>query len=161
MWAVHYQTGEAIPAELVEKIVAAKNYLAAYGNVRQLSFGMSDMAWHTMTEPYEGDIEPFEMMAMAPVQVTPVVEGTTMASSFTHIFSGGYAAGYYGYKWAEVLAADAFSLFKEKGIFDAATAKAFRHLMEQGGQRHPMDIYVEFRGHKPETKALVESMGLK
>ena len=161
MWAVHYQTGEAIPAELVEKIVAAKNYLAAYSNVRQLSFGMSDMAWHTMTEPYEGEIEPFEMKAMAPVQVTPVVEGTAMAPAFTHIFSGGYAAGYYGYKWAEVLAADAFSLFKEKGIFDAATAKSFRHLLEQGGQRHPMDIYVEFRGHKPETQALVEAMGLK
>ena len=161
MWAVHYQTGEAIPAELVEKIVAAKNYLAAYSNVRQLSFGMSDMAWHTMTEPYAGEIEPFEMKAMAPVQVTPVVEGTAMAPAFTHIFSGGYAAGYYGYKWAEVLAADAFSLFKEKGIFDAATAKAFRHLLEQGGQRHPMDIYVEFRGHKPETQALVEAMGLK
>lgn len=161
MWAVHYQTGEAIPAELVEKIVAAKNYLAAYGNVRQLSFGMSDMAWHTMTEPYAGEIEPFEMKAMAPVQVTPVVEGTAMAPAFTHIFSGGYAAGYYGYKWAEVLAADAFSLFKEKGIFDPATAKAFRHLLEQGGQRHPMDIYVEFRGHKPETQALVEAMGLK
>ena len=161
MWAVHYQTGEAIPAELVEKIVAAKNYLAAYGNVRQLSFGMSDMAWHTMTEPYEGEIEPFEMKAMAPVQVTPVVEGTAMAPAFTHIFSGGYAAGYYGYKWAEVLAADAFSLFKEKGIFDTATAKSFRHLLEQGGQRHPMDIYVEFRGHKPETQALVEAMGLK
>jgi peptidyl-dipeptidase Dcp len=161
MWAVHYQTGEAIPAELVEKIVAAKNYLAAYSNVRQLSFGMSDMAWHTMTEAYEGEIEPFEMKAMAPVQVTPVVEGTAMAPAFTHIFSGGYAAGYYGYKWAEVLAADAFSLFKEKGIFDAATAKSFRHLLEQGGQRHPMDIYVEFRGHKPETQALVEAMGLK
>ena len=161
MWAVHYQTGEAIPAELVEKIVAAKNYLAAYSNVRQLSFGMSDMAWHTMTEPYAGEIEPFEMKAMAPVQVTPVVEGTAMAPAFTHFFSGGYAAGYYGYKWAEVLAADAFSLFKEKGIFDPATAKAFRHLLEQGGQRHPMDIYVEFRGHKPETQALVEAMGLK
>ena len=161
MWAVHYQTGEAIPAELVEKIVAAKNYLAAYSNVRQLSFGMSDMAWHTMTEPYAGEIEPFEMKAMAPVQVTPVVEGTAMAPAFTHIFSGGYAAGYYGYKWAEVLAADAFSLFKEKGIFDPATAKAFRHLLEQGGQRHPMDIYVEGRGHKPETQALVEAMGLK
>ena len=161
MWAVHYQTGEAIPAELVEKIVAAKNYLAAYSNVRQLSFGMSDMAWHTMTEPYAGEIEPFEMKAMAPVQVTPVVEGTAMAPAFTHIFSGGYAAGYYGYKWAEVLAADAFSLFKEKGIFDTATAKSFRHLLEQGGQRHPMDIYVEFRGHKPETQALVEAMGLK
>ncbi|MBQ7787182.1 MAG: M3 family metallopeptidase [Alistipes sp.] len=161
MWAVHYQTGGAIPAELVEKIVAAKNYLAAYSNVRQLSFGMSDMAWHTMTEPYAGEIEPFEMKAMAPVQVTPVVEGTAMAPAFTHIFSGGYTAGYYGYKWAEVLAADAFSLFKEKGIFDPATAKAFRHLLEQGGQRHPMDIYVEFRGHKPETQALVEAMGLK
>ncbi len=161
MWAVHYQTGEAIPAELVEKIVAAKNYLAAYSNVRQLSFGMSDMAWHTMTEPYTGEVEPFEMKAMAPVLVTPIVEGTAMAPAFTHIFSGGYAAGYYGYKWAEVLAADAFSLFKEKGIFDPATAKAFRHLLEQGGQRHPMDIYVEFRGHKPETQALVEAMGLK
>ncbi|MBR4995220.1 MAG: M3 family metallopeptidase [Alistipes sp.] len=161
MWAVHYQTGEPIPAELVQKIVDAKNYLAAYGNVRQLSFGISDMAWHTLTAAYEGEIEPFEKQAMSSVQVTPWVDGTAMCPSFTHIFSGGYAAGYYGYKWAEVLAADAYSLFKENGIFDAATAKAFRHLLEQGGQRHPMDIYVEFRGHKPETKALVESMGLK
>ena len=161
MWAVHYQTGEPIPAELVQKIVDAKNYLAAYSNVRQLSFGLSDMAWHTLKQPYTGEIEPFEKEAMSSVQVTPWVEGTAMSPSFTHIFSGGYAAGYYGYKWAEVLAADAFSLFKEKGIFDAPTAKSFRHLLEQGGQRHPMDIYVEFRGHKPETKALVESMGLK
>ena len=161
MWAVHYQTGEPIPAELVQKIVDAKNYLAAYSNVRQLSFGLSDMAWHTLKQPYTGEIEPFEKEAMSSVQVTPWVEGTAMSPSFTHIFSGGYAAGYYGYKWAEVLAADAFSLFKEKGIFDAPTAKSFRHLLEQVGQRHPMDIYVEFRGHKPETKALVESMGLK
>ena len=161
LWAVHYQTGEPIPAELVEKIVAAKNYLAAYSNLRQLSFGMSDMAWHTMTTTYEGEIEPFEVAAMAPVQITPVVAGTAMAPSFTHIFSGGYAAGYYGYKWAEVLAADAYSLFKEKGIFDKKTASSFRRLLEQGGQRHPMDLYVEFRGHKPETQALVESMGLK
>jgi peptidyl-dipeptidase Dcp len=84
-----------------------------------------------------------------------------MCPSFTHIFSGGYAAGYYGYKWAEVLAADAFSLFKQNGIFDANTAASFRKLLEQGGQRHPMELYVEFRGGKPETKALVESMGLK
>lgn len=161
LWAVHYQTGEPIPAELVEKIVAAKNYLAAYSNLRQLSFGMSDMAWHTLTAPYEGEVEPFEREAMQPVQITPWVEGTAMAPSFTHIFSGGYAAGYYGYKWAEVLAADAFSLFKEKGIFDRKAAAAFRRLLEQGGQRHPMDLYVEFRGHKPETQALVESMGLK
>ena len=160
-WAVHYKTGETIPAELVEKIVAAKNYLAAYANIRQLSFGLSDMAWHTLKAPFEGDVESFEREAMKSVQITPVVEGTAMAPSFTHIFSGGYAAGYYGYKWAEVLAADAFSLFDEKGIFDAATASSFRSLLEQGGQRHPMDLYVEFRGHKPETKALVEAMGLK
>jgi peptidyl-dipeptidase Dcp len=161
MWAVHYQTGEAIPAELVEKIVAAKNYLAAYGNLRQLSFGLTDMAWHTLTEPYEGDVEAFEREAMASVQVLPAVDGTSLSTSFNHIFSGGYAAGYYGYKWAEVLAADAFSLFKEKGIFDPATAKSFRRLMEQGGQRHPMDIYVEFRGHEPKPEALVSAMGLK
>lgn len=164
MWAVHYQTGEKIPAELIEKIVAAKNYLAAYLNLRQLSFGLSDMQWHTLKDKKQIeslDVEGFEREAMASVQVTPTVEGTAMAPAFTHIFSGGYATGYYGYKWAEVLAADAYSLFAEKGIFDSATASKFRHLLEQGGQRHPMDIYVEFRGHKPETKALIESMGLK
>ena len=139
-WAVHYKTGEAIPAELVEKIVAAKNYLAAYANLRQLSFGLSDMAWHTLKTPFEGDVEQFEREAMKSVQITPVVEGTAMAPAFTHIFSGGYAAGYYGYKWAEVLAADAFSLFKQNGIFDEQTAASFRNLLEQGGQRHPMDI---------------------
>ena len=164
MWAVHYQTGEKIPAELIEKIVAAKNYLAAYLNLRQLSFGISDMKWHMLTDKSQIealDIETFEREAVTSVQITPLVEGTSMAPAFTHIFSGGYAAGYYGYKWAEVLAADAYSLFQEKGIFDAQTASKFRHLLEQGGQRHPMDIYVEFRGHKPETKALIESMGLK
>ncbi|MGN0007669.1 MAG: M3 family metallopeptidase [Alistipes sp.] len=160
LWAKHYQTGETIPSELVQKIVAAKNYLAAYANVRQLSFGMTDMAWHTLTEPYEGDVREFELQSMAPAQITPIVDGTAMATAFTHIFSGGYAAGYYGYKWAEVLAADGFSLFKEKGIFDRATAKKFRHLLEQGGQRHPMDLYIEFRGHKPQTKALIDQMGL-
>lgn len=160
LWAKHYLTGETIPSELVEKIVAAKNYLAAYANVRQLSFGMTDMAWHTLTEPYEGDVREFELQSMAPAQITPIVDGTAMATAFTHIFSGGYAAGYYGYKWAEVLAADGFSLFKEKGIFDRATAKKFRHLLEQGGQRHPMDLYIEFRGHKPQTKALIDQMGL-
>ena len=160
LWAKHYQTGETIPSELVEKIVAAKNYLAAYANVRQLSFGMTDMAWHTLTEPYEGNVREFERQSMAPAQITPIVDGTAMATAFTHIFSGGYAAGYYGYKWAEVLAADGFSLFKEKGIFDRATAKKFRHLLEQGGQRHPMDLYIEFRGHKPQTKALIDQMGL-
>ena len=102
LWAEHYETGEKMPAELVEKIVAAKNYLAAYANVRQLSFGMTDMAWHTLKEPFTGDVEAFEKQSMAPAQVLPVVDGTAMNPAFTHIFSGGYAAGYYGYKWAEV-----------------------------------------------------------
>ncbi len=160
LWAKHYQTGETIPTELVGKIVAAKNYLAAYANVRQLSFGMTDMAWHTLKEPYTGDVEEFEVKSMAPTQVMPVIAGTAMAPAFTHIFAGGYAAGYYGYKWAEVLAADGFSLFKEKGIFDRETAGKFRKLLQSGGQKHPMDLYVEFRGHKPQTKALIDQMGL-
>ena len=161
LWAVHYKTGEKIPAEIVDRIVAAQNYLAAYSNVRQLSFGMTDMAWHTLTEPFEGDVEQFEVASMAPAQVLPVVKGTAMATSFNHIFSGGYAAGYYGYKWAEVLDADAFSLFKEKGIFNQEVATSFReNILEKGGTEHPMELYVRFRGHKPDSRALIERMGL-
>ena len=160
LWAKHYQTGETMPTELIEKLIAAKNYLAAYANVRQLSFGISDMAWHTLTEPYEGDIVEFEQRAMASSQILPVVEGTAMAPSFNHIFSGGYAAGYYGYKWAEVLAADGYSLFQEKGIFDQETASKFRALLQAGDTEHPMQLYVKFRGHKPQTKALIDQMGL-
>ena len=161
LWAVHYRTGEKIPAEIVDRIVAAQNYLAAYLNVRQLSFGISDMAWHTLTEPFEGDVEAFEVKAMAPTQVLPVVPGTAVAPTFGHIFSGGYAAGYYGYKWAEVLEADAFSLFKEKGIFNQEVATSFReNVLSKGGTEHPMTLYVRFRGHKPETRALIERMGL-
>ena len=160
-WAVHYETGEPIPAEIVDRIVAAQNYLAAYANVRQLSFGMTDMAWHTLTEPFDGDVEQFEVASMAPTQVMPVIAGTAMAPSFGHIFSGGYAAGYYGYKWAEVLEADAFSLFKEKGIFSREVASSFRdNILSKGGTEHPMKLYERFRGHKPETKALIEKMGL-
>ena len=161
LWAKHYQTGETMPTELIEKLIAAKNYLAAYANVRQLSFGISDMAWHTLTEPYEGDIVEFEQRAMASSQILPVVEGTAMAPSFNHIFSGGYAAGYYGYKWAEVWAADGYSLFQEKGIFDQETASKFRALLQAGDTEHPMQLYVKFRGHKPQTKALIDQMGLK
>ena len=161
LWAVHYETGEPMPAEIVDRIVAAQNYLAAYANVRQLSFGMTDMAWHTLTEPFEGDVEQFEAVSMAPTQVLPVVPGTAMAPAFGHIFSGGYAAGYYGYKWAEVLEADAFSLFKEKGIFNREAASSFReNVLAKGGTEHPMELYVRFRGHKPETRALIEKMGL-
>jgi peptidyl-dipeptidase Dcp len=162
LWAVHYESGEQMPAELIAKIVDAKNYLAAYSNVRQLSFGMTDMAWHSLTEPYKGDVEAFEKASMKPTQVVPEVAGTGMATSFSHIFSGGYAAGYYGYKWAEVLDADAFSLFKEKGIFNTEVSTSFReNVLSKGGVEHPMELYVRFRGHKPDQKALIERMGLK
>ena len=160
LWAKHYKTGETMPAELIEKIIAAKNYLAAYANVRQVSFGMTDMAWHTLKAPYKGDVVEFEQKAMASAQILPVVEGTALSPTFGHLFSGGYAAGYYGYKWAEVLAADGYSLFTEKGIFDKATAAKFRTLLESGGKEHPMNLYVQFRGHKPQTKALIDQMGL-
>ena len=162
LWAEHYRTGEKMPAELVEKIIASKNYLAAYLNVRQLSFGMTDMAWHTLKEPFTGDVETFERESMAPAQVLPVVEGTAMNTSFTHIFAGGYAAGYYGYKWAEVLEADAYKAFEETGsILGGSAADSFReHILTQGGLDHQMKLYVAFRGHKPETKALIEKMGL-
>ena len=162
IWAKHYQTGEAMPAELIEKLIAAKNYLAAYFNVRQLSFGMLDMAWHTITEPYTGDILEFENKAIASTQVLPIAEGCAMGPAFTHIFSGGYATGYYGYKWAEVLAADAYSYFEEKGIFSEEVATKFRkEVLEQGGHKHPMELYQNFRGHKPQTKALIDQMNLK
>ena len=161
IWAKHYETGEAMPAELIEKLIAAKNYLAAYFNVRQLSFGMLDMAWHTITEPYTGDIMEFENKAIASTQVLPIAEGCAMGPAFTHIFSGGYATGYYGYKWAEVLAADAYSYFEEKGIFSEEVATKFRtEVLEKGGHEHPMDLYVNFRGHKPQTQALIDQMGL-
>ena len=162
LWAKHYQTGEAMPAELIEKLVASKNYLAAYFTIRQLSFGMLDMAWHSITEPYTGDVLAFEQKAVAPTQVLPVVDGTAMGPAFTHIFSGGYAAGYYGYKWAEVLAADAYSYFIEKeDIYSQEVATKFRALLEQGGHKHPMELYKEFRGHEPQTKALIDQMNLK
>ncbi|MBQ6613301.1 MAG: M3 family metallopeptidase [Alistipes sp.] len=162
LWAKHYQTGEPMPAELVQKLVDAKNYLAAYFNIRQLSFGMLDMAWHSITEPYAGDVMAFEQKALEPTQVMPVVDGTAMGPAFTHIFSGGYATGYYGYKWAEVLAADAYSYFKEKGIFSEEVSTKFRkEVLEQGGHKHPMELYQNFRGHKPQTKALIDQMNLE
>lgn len=159
MFAVHYVTGEKMPQALIDKIVAAKNYLAAYANVRQLSFGMTDMAWHTVKAPVTCSVEEFEHTAMQPTQVLPYIEGTAMSPSFTHIFGGGYAAGYYGYKWAEVLEADAFSLFEEKGIFSREVAGSFRrNILSRGGSEHPMTLYVRFRGHEPATKALIDNM---
>ena len=160
-FAKHYQTGEAIPADLIEKIVAAKNYLAGYGQVRQLHFGYLDMAWHTLKEvPAESAIE-FEQKMLAPYAVMPSVEGTGFSTSFSHIFSGGYSAGYYSYKWAEVLEADAFSLFKEKGIFNTEVADSFRkNILEMGGAEDESVIYRNFRGHDPQPEALMKKLGL-
>ena len=160
-FAKHYQTGEPIPAELIEKIVAAKNYLAAYGQVRQLHFGYLDMAWHSLTElPAAGTID-FEQNTLAPYSVMPSVEGAAFSTSFSHIFSGGYSAGYYSYKWAEVLEADAFSLFKEKGIFNKEVATSFRkNILEKGGTEDEAVIYRNFRGRDPQPDALMKKFGL-
>jgi peptidyl-dipeptidase Dcp len=160
-FAKHYQTGEAIPMELIEKIVAAKNFQAGYAQVRQLHFGYLDMAWHTLTEvPSVSTIE-FEQNTLAPHSVLPSVEGTGFSTSFSHIFTGGYSAGYYSYKWAEVLEADAFSLFQEKGIFNTEVANAFRkEILEKGGVEDAAVIYRNFRGHDPQPEALMEKLGL-
>ena len=160
-FAKHYQTGEPIPADLIEKIVAAKNYLAGYAQVRQLHYGLLDMSWHTLTAvPEEGTVE-FETKALAPYAVMPAVEGTAFSGSFSHIFSGGYSADYYSYKWAEVLEADAFSLFKEKGIFNTEVAASFReNILSKGGAQDEAVIYRNFRGHDPQPEALMQKLGL-
>ena len=160
-FAKHYQTGEPIPAELIEKVVAAKNYLAGYAQVRQLHFGYLDMAWHSLTElPAECTVE-FEQKVLAPYAIMPAVEGSAFSTSFSHIFSGGYSAGYYSYKWAEVLEADAFSLFKEKGIFNTEVSNSFRkNILSMGGTEDAAVIYRNFRGHDPEPQALMEKLGL-
>ena len=160
-FAKHYQTGEPIPAELIEKVVAAKNYLAGYAQVRQLHFGYLDMAWHTLKEvPAMSTIE-FEEKTLAPYLVVPAAEGTCFSTAFSHIFSGGYSAGYYSYKWAEVLEADAFSLFKEKGIFNTEVSHSFRENILSKGSTDDADVlYRNFRGHDPQPEALIKKLGL-
>ncbi len=161
-FAVHYKTGEKIPANLVQKIVDSQNYLAGYLSIRQLSFGYLDMAWHTLEKPYNGEVKTFEKSAMAKTQIFPPIKETCMSTQFGHLFAGGYAAGYYGYKWAEVLDADAFSVFKEKGIFNKEVAASFReNILEKGGTEHPMILYKRFRGQEPSVDALLERSGLK
>ena len=160
-FAKHYQTGEPIPAELIEKVVAAKNYLAGYGQVRQLHFGYLDMAWHTLKEVPAVSALEFEQKVLAPYAVLPSVEGTAFSTSFSHIFSGGYSAGYYSYKWAEVLEADAFSLFKEKGIFNTEVSNSFReNVLSKGSTKDADVLYRNFRGHDPQPEALMEKLGL-
>ena len=161
-FARHYLTGESIPQDLVEKIKASQQYGAAYACLRQLSFGYLDMAYHTITHPVSGDAFKFEYEAMKPVEVFKPVAGCMMSPQFTHIFSGGYAAGYYGYKWAEILDADAFSKFQEDGIFNPATATSFKeNILERGGTEDPMTLYKRFRGREPKIDALLKRDGIK
>ena len=161
-FAKHYLTGEPMPQALIDKIKAAQNYHAAYACARQLSFGYLDMAWHTITEPFDGDVIAFGNTAMEQVKVLPVVPETQMETAFTHIFAGGYAAGYYSYKWSEVLDADAFSVFKKNGIFDKKTADSFRtNILERGGTEPAMTLYKRFRGQEPTVDALMERDGIK
>ncbi len=159
-FARHYQTGEAIPAELVDRLVASSQYGAAYACMRQLMFGFLDMAWHTATAPVTDPVA-FENEAVKCVEIFTPVEGSMTSPQFSHIFAGGYAAGYYSYKWAEVLDADAFSLFKENGIFDRDTADSFRtNILERGGSEDPALLFRRFRGRDPEINALLRRDGI-
>lgn len=161
-WAVHYQNGEKIPQEYISRIREAANFQSGYQSDRQLSFGIVDMAWHSITSPVTGTIREFETEAMKSTETFPAVDTSCFSTAFGHIFGGGYAAGYYSYKWAEVLDADAFSVFRQKGIFDKATAAAFRkNILEKGGSEHPMTLYKRFRGQEPAIDALLERNGLK
>lgn len=160
-FAKHYQTGEKLPQELVDKIIKSAQFGAGYACMRQLAFGYLDMAWHTITEPVDDPVE-FERSAVERVQIFPPVEGCMTGTTFSHIFSGGYAAGYYSYKWAEVLDADAFAEFKQHGIFDRETADRFRTcILERGGTRNPADLYRDFRGHDATIDALLIRDGIK
>ncbi len=162
-FAKNYLTGEPIPQNLVDKIIASSQFGSAYACMRQLGFGYTDMAWHTIADSTAvADPVAFEHKAMDPVRIFPDVEGSLTSPQFSHIFSGGYAAGYYSYKWAEVLDADAFALFKQNGIFDRKTADSFRHnILEKGGTEAPDVIYRRFRGQDPGIDALLIRDGIK
>lgn len=157
-FAKHYETGDTIPGEYIEKIKKSKNYLAGYLCIRQLSLGMADMAFHTIKAPMTENAEDFEHRNM--IELLPIIKGANTSTAFTHIFSGGYAAGYYGYKWAEVLDADIFSKFKEDGIFNAETAKQFKEkILSRGGSEHPAVLFRNFMGRDPDNKALLVRCG--
>lgn len=161
-FAFHYQTGEPLPDELIERIVRSRNFMAAYSCLRQISFGLLDMAYYTQKEEFKEDIIPFEKKAWERAQIRKQLPNTCMTVQFSHIMSGGYAAGYYSYKWAEVLDADAFSVFKKEGIFNQETASRFReNILSKGGTEHPMTLYKRFRGQEPTIDALLERNGIK
>ena len=161
-FAFHYKTGEPMPDELIDKVVASRNFNAASACLRQVSFGLLDMAYYTLTEPFTANLMEFEKKAWAKAVITKQLPDTCMTTQFSHIMAGGYAAGYYSYKWAEVLDADVFSVFKKNGIFDRKTAQSFRdNILSRGGTEHPMVLYKRFRGQEPTIEALLERDGIK
>lgn len=161
LFARHYETNQPMPTDLIEKLKASQKFQAGYMSCRQLQFGMMDMAWHS-TDPAEiKDVDAFEEKATAETRLFPKVEGVNSSCSFSHIFAGGYSAGYYSYKWAEVLDADAFEYFKEKGLFNQEVAQKFKdNILSRGGTEHPMDLYKKFRGREPDPEALLRRDGL-
>lgn len=161
-FAHHYQTGEPLPQAYIDRIRKSRNFQSAYACMRQVSFGLLDMAYYTLRTPLTADIKTFEDEAWKRVQLLPQVADACMSVEFGHIMSGGYAAGYYSYKWAEVLDADAFSLFKEKGIFNESVAQSFRqNILSKGGTENPMDLYTRFRGQAPTINALLKRDGIQ
>ncbi|MDR1725089.1 MAG: M3 family metallopeptidase [Bacteroidales bacterium] len=160
MFAQHYKTGEKIPQKLIDKIIASERYLAGWLSIRQLFFGIIDMNWHSISSSFTGNVDTMENKASKRAELFSPIEGCMMSTQFSHIFGGGYAAGYYGYKWAEVLDADAFSLFKEKGIFNREVADSFRkNILSKGGKKDPMELYKTFRGQAPTKDALLKRCG--
>ena len=161
-FAFHYETGEPIPDELIDRIMKSRNFMAAYGCMRQVSFGLLDMAYYTQKHAFEENVIDFEKKAWEKAMVTKQIPETCMTVQFSHIMAGGYAAGYYSYKWAEVLDADAFSIFKKNGIFNPETAQSFReNILSKGGTEHPMTLYKRFRGGEPTIDALLKRNGIK
>jgi peptidyl-dipeptidase Dcp len=161
IFARHYETNEQIPAELVEKIKRAAKFQAGWGSLRQLQFALLDMAWHSQDPSKITDVDAFEAEATAPTRLMPKIPGTNTSVAFSHIFAGGYSAGYYSYKWAEVLDADAFEFFKEEGLFNPEIAKKFKaNVLSRGGTEHPMELYKKFRGREPDPNALLRRDGL-
>lgn len=161
-FANHYETGEALSEELTQRVLAAANFNAATACLRQLSFGLLDMAWYTRSTAFEGNVKEYERNAWAEAQYLPMIDETCMSTQFSHIFAGGYSAGYYSYKWAEVLDADAFSFFKQKGIFNQSVAESFReNILSKGSTEAPMVLYKRFRGQEPTIDALLIRNGIK
>ncbi|HTL11713.1 MAG TPA: M3 family metallopeptidase [Bdellovibrionota bacterium] len=161
LFARHYQTGESIPAALVQKIKDSSRFQAGYMSLRQLNFGYLDMAWHSQDPARVGDVEAFETQATRSTSLFEHIDGTLVSPGFSHVFAGGYSAGYYSYKWAEVLEADAFELFQEKGVFNRDVATKFKDtILSRGGSEHPMELYKRFRGREPDPSALLRRDGL-